>query len=73
MAEAVVPRISREELEERLGDPTLTVVNVLPAEAWRAKRIPGSLSLPLAEIRARASTVLPKRNADIAVYCASDT
>jgi rhodanese-related sulfurtransferase len=73
MSETVVPQISREELVARLADPALTIVNVLPAEAWRAKRIPGSLSLPLADIPSRATAVLPDRTADIAVYCASDT
>ena len=68
-----VPQISRDELVERLHDPTLTIVNVLPAEAWKAQRIHGSLSLPEAEIATRAASVLPDRNADIAVYCASPT
>jgi rhodanese-related sulfurtransferase len=68
-----VPQISRGELIARLHDPTLTIVNVLAREAWQAQRIPGSLSLPLAEIPTRASVVLPDRNADIAVYCASPT
>jgi rhodanese-related sulfurtransferase len=73
MGEPIVPQISRQELVARLGDPTLKIVNVLPGEAWRAKRIPGSLSLPLADIPSRAAIVLPDRTADIAVYCASDT
>jgi len=57
----------------RLRDSTLTIVNVQAREAWRARRIPGSLSLPLAEIGARAGVVLSDRDADIAVYCASPT
>ncbi len=68
-----VPQISREELAARLHDPSLTIVNVLPAQAWTAQRIPGSLSLPEAEIATRAAGLLPDRNADIAVYCASPT
>ena len=68
-----VPQISRGELIARLHDPSLTIVNVLPRDAWAAQRIPGSISLPLAEIRERAAAVLPYRNADIAVYCASPT
>lgn len=68
-----VPQISREELVARLHDPTLTVVNVLPEEAWKAQHIPGSLSLPEAEIPTRAASVLRDRDADIAVYCASPT
>jgi rhodanese-related sulfurtransferase len=57
----------------RLHDPSLTIVNVLAREAWKAQRIPGSLSLPVAEIPSRAASVLPDKNADIAVYCASPT
>jgi len=57
----------------RLHDPSLTIVNVLAREAWKAQRIPGSLSLPVAEIASRAAIVLPDKNADIAVYCASPT
>jgi rhodanese-related sulfurtransferase len=68
-----VPQIDRAEMVARLRDPALTIVNVLAREAWRGQRIPGSLSLPLADIPARAGSVLPDRNADIAVYCASPT
>lgn len=68
-----VPQISREELVARLRDPSLTIVNVLPHEAWKTQRISGSISLPLAEIASRAAVVLPARDADIAVYCASPT
>jgi rhodanese-related sulfurtransferase len=71
--EHAVPQISREELVARLRDPSLTVVNVLAREAWRAQRIPGSISLPVAEISERAASVLPDRYADIAVYCGSPT
>ena len=73
MSEPAVPEISRGELIARLHDPSLTIVNVLAREAWRSQRIPGSLSLPVAEIPSRAAEVLPDKNADIAVYCASPT
>ena len=73
MSAPPVPQISRDELVARLHDPSLTIVNVLPAAAWKTARIHGSLSLPVAEIAARASVVLPDRDADIAVYCASPT
>jgi len=68
-----VPQISREELVARLYDRDLTIVNVLPAEAWAAQRIPRSLSLPVADVPERAASVLPDTSADIAVYCASPT
>jgi rhodanese-related sulfurtransferase len=68
-----IPQISRDELIARLHDPSLTIVNVLAREAWKAQRVPGSLSLPVADIPSRAAAVLPDKNADIAVYCASPT
>ncbi len=68
-----VPQISRGEMIARLHDPTLTIVDVLPREAWESRRIPGSVNLPVAEIKTRAASVLPDKNADIAVYCASPT
>ena len=61
--------ITREEIRSRLNDPTLRIVNVLPRAAFEECRIPGSVSLPVAEIRSRAREVLPDRSADIAVYC----
>ncbi len=73
MSAPTVPQITRSELVERLHDPTLAIVNVLAHEAWRQQRILGSLSLPLADIPSRAAVVLPDRDADIAVYCASPT
>ena len=73
MSAPPVPQISRDEMIARLNDPSLTIVNVLAREAWRSQRIPGSLSLPVADIPSRAADVLPDKNADIAVYCASPT
>jgi len=73
MSAPSVPQISRQELIARLHDPSLTIVNVLAREAWKAQRIPGSVSLPVADIASRAAMVLPDKNADIAVYCASPT
>ena len=73
MDEPDVPQISREELVARLNDPTLTIVNVLSQAAWVEKRIPRSISLPLADIPRQAVWVLPDKNADIAVYCAGPT
>ena len=65
--------ISREEILRRLGDPTLTVVDVLPRSSYGDTHIAGALSLPLHEVAARARTVLPELAADIAVYCGGPT
>jgi rhodanese-related sulfurtransferase len=65
--------ISREELLRRLHDPSLSLVDVLPREAFLAGHLPGSISLPVAEIASRAREVLPRTSLEIAVYCASPT
>jgi rhodanese-related sulfurtransferase len=68
-----IPEISREEIQQRLHEPTFTLVDVLPREAYAAGHIPGALSLPVAEIQVRAREVLPDRAAEVAVYCAKFT
>jgi rhodanese-related sulfurtransferase len=65
--------VTRDEILQRLHDPTATIVNVLPRDAFLAARIPGSISLPLEEVAERARTVLPDQNADIIIYCGSPT
>lgn len=73
MIAADVPQIPRDELVARLDDPSLTILNVLPWASWSAKRIPRSRSLPLGEIEERAPVDLPDKDAEIAIYCASET
>lgn len=65
--------ISREEILDRLNDPTLTIVDVLPASAYETGHIPGAINLPVAEVEERAATLLPDPAAEIAVYCAKFT
>jgi len=66
---ASIPEISREELRQRLNDPSLIIVDVLPAESFVAGHIPGARSLPIADVPARAREVLPNPTAEVAVYC----
>jgi rhodanese-related sulfurtransferase len=68
-----IPEISAEDIRRRLEDASLTVVDVLPRESYAGGHIPGAVSLPLAEIEARARQVLPDLAAEIAVYCAKFT
>ncbi|MBI3795381.1 MAG: rhodanese-like domain-containing protein [Deltaproteobacteria bacterium] len=70
---ADIPELSREEIQQRLHDPTLILVDVLPRETYAAGHIPGALSLPVAEIPVHAREVLPDRAAEITVYCARFT
>lgn len=68
-----VPEISREELRSRLNTPSLTIVDVLPAESYAAEHIPGAINIPFDSIASRAPELLSDRNAEIAVYCARFT
>jgi rhodanese-related sulfurtransferase len=64
-----IPEILREELRRRLHDPSLTIVDVLPAESYAAAHVPGALSIPLEQVAGRAPELLPDRAAEIVVYC----
>ena len=70
---ADIPELSREEIQQRLHDPTLILVDVLPRETYAAGHIPGALSLPIAETPVRAREVLPDRAAEVTVYCTKFT
>lgn len=57
----------------RLQDPTLIVVDVLPAAAFAQRHIAGAVNLPCAEIARRAREVLPDLTREVAVYCGGPT
>jgi len=65
--------ISREEIARRIGDRRLSIVDVLPRESYDGGHLPGAISLPLAEVTARAREVLPDPGQEIAVYCGGFT
>jgi ArsR family transcriptional regulator len=65
--------VTRDELERRLLDPGLTLVDVLPRESFESGHLPGAISLPLSEVDARAREVLPDRSREIIVYCGGPT
>jgi rhodanese-related sulfurtransferase len=58
-----------EEVQRLRTDPSVVLVDVLPREAYSEVHIAGSISLPLADIKEQAATVLPDRNQEIIVYC----
>jgi rhodanese-related sulfurtransferase len=49
------------------------VLDVLPHASFRSAHIPGAISLPVDEIRARAAEVVPQTDSNVIVYCASPT
>lgn len=68
-----VPGISREELQRRLHDSSLTIVDVLPEGSYIVAHIPGAVSLPLEQLAGRARELLPDPAAEIVVYCGQFT
>jgi rhodanese-related sulfurtransferase len=68
-----IAAISRDELSRRLRDNHLAIVDVLPPESYANAHLPGALSLPVAEVRARARQLLPDLHQEIAVYCGNPT
>ncbi|HEY4644723.1 MAG TPA: metalloregulator ArsR/SmtB family transcription factor [Steroidobacteraceae bacterium] len=60
-------RVSAKELLRRVRDAEVTVLDVRPAQEYRAGHIPGARSVPLKELRKRLSE-LPKSR-DIVAYC----
>jgi ArsR family transcriptional regulator len=61
------------ELRALVRDPNVTILDVLPREAYAAAHIPGAINIPLAELRRRAPEELPDRSRQIVVYCAGPT
>jgi rhodanese-related sulfurtransferase len=62
-----------DELRRRLADPQLTIVDVLPRVSYEQRHLPGSLSLPTAEIEREADRLLPTKDKELAVYCSGPT
>ena len=54
------------------GDEFL-LVETLPPQEYRREHLPGAIDLPPDQIKALAPKLLPNKNAEIIVYCASAT
>lgn len=59
--------VGADELLRRLQSGEVTLLDVRPSEEYRAGHIPGALSIPVAELKARLKE-LPK-DRDIVAYC----
>ncbi|MDX1672950.1 MAG: rhodanese-like domain-containing protein [Balneolaceae bacterium] len=65
-------RISAQDLKKRLqSDNRPVLINALSRDAYRAKRIPGSISIPTEDIE-MIENIVPDKNQDIVVYCANE-
>ena len=66
--------ISRDELKAKIDrHDNFLLVETLPAMAYHHAHIPGAINLPPESVTSLASQVLPDKNAEIVVYCASPT
>lgn len=71
----VEPRmdVTFEELRRLVAVPGTILVDVLSRASYDEAHIEGAISLPLAEIPARAAGLLTDRDRTIVVYCGSYT
>ena len=66
--------ITRDELKQKLDHPKkVTLVEALPAETYHHAHLPGAINLPPDQIRRLAPEVLPQKETEVIVYCASAT
>lgn len=66
--------VDRDTLYRKLQSPNVpTLVEALPEKYWGDWHLPGAKHLPHDEVQRLAPSVLPDRNAEIVVYCASAT
>jgi len=70
----MLPTISREELKQKIdrGDK-FTLLETLRPIAYYQGHLPGAINLPPDEVLKRAEQLLPDKDAEIVVYCASPT
>jgi rhodanese-related sulfurtransferase len=64
--------ISRDALKAKLdAREPVVLVEALPERHFRDAHLPGAINLPHDEVDARAPSLLPDKDAQIVVYCAS--
>jgi rhodanese-related sulfurtransferase len=70
----MVKTVSRDELKEKIDrKDNFRLVETLPETAYHHAHLPGAINLPPGQISAQATSLLPEKDADIVVYCASPT
>jgi rhodanese-related sulfurtransferase len=70
----MVQSISRDELKQKIDrQDDFLLVETLPEVAYQHAHLPGAINLPPDQINELAPNLLPERNAEIVVYCASPT
>jgi len=72
--ETPVKTISRDELKSKLNRrEKFTLLETLAKNAYEHAHIPTAKNLPPDEVKTLAATLIPDKDAEIIVYCASPT
>ena len=70
----MVKTISRDELKQKIDrQEKFMLVETLPATAYDHAHLPGAINLPPNQVTELRLKLLPDKNAEIVVYCASPT
>lgn len=66
--------ITRDELKQKIDrKDDFVLVETLPATAYHHAHLPGAINLPPDRVTSDSIKLIPNKNADIVVYCASPT
>jgi len=66
--------ITRLELQDKIAGPARPILlEALPAKYFLDGHLPGAVHMPHDKVRALAGAVVPDKDAEIVVYCASAT
>ncbi|MCB5275880.1 MULTISPECIES: rhodanese-like domain-containing protein [unclassified Arthrobacter] len=69
----MVELISRDELQLAIDSGTVTVIDALGGMYYEQQHLPKALPLVEADVAARASSLLPDKNAAIVTYCSNES
>lgn len=62
--------LQAKEIKQKIqNNEDIVLVDALSKESFCAKHIPGSINIPVANIREYAEIILPDKNQNIVVYC----
>jgi len=71
---AMAETISRDELKQKIErNEHFTLVEALAPDKYAHAHLPGAINVPVDRVRELAPSMLPDKNAEIVLYCASPT
>jgi rhodanese-related sulfurtransferase len=71
---AMTATISREELQDKIDrQEPLVLVEALAELQYQQGHLPGAVNLPAEKVAEHAAEVIPEQDAEVVVYCASES